>query len=400
MKLTLHEYESIAGVELSDAQAHKLQVAAGNALTVGIGSAEGTWVLRAHEYVGALVVDDLHILIRPKIKPDNLFLMLEVGLPPQAWRSEVFEYETSSDLLRSIIAFFARTTETVVARGLLRSYQEMEERLVALRGRIDMQAQFKAVGVKTPVACRFDEFTSDVFENRYLRAAVRLSLRVPGVLPEDRQRLMRLLAGFEGVADVPVRADDLNSVVFTRLNQHYEPALRLAHLLLAHLTLMDQQGETGASSFLLDMNDLFERFVEHRLGRALRGRLEVAGQLGTHLAFGQQVWMKPDLRFQRLGTDVFVGDIKYKLTADARGRSSDYYQLLAYTTALDLPEGVLIYALVDGGRPERSVKVKHAGKTLHTFAIDLTGGVDDVDNAIEELADWIWARSFQQIGLS
>ena len=110
--------------------------------------------------------------------------------------------------------------------------------------------------------------------------------------------------------------------------------------------------------------------------------------------------MKPDLRFQRLGADVFVGDIKYKLTANARGRSPDYYQLLAYTTALDLPEGVLIYALVDGGRPERSVKVKHAGKTLHTFAIDLTGGIDDVDQSIEELADWIWARSFHQVAVS
>ena len=174
MKLTLHEYETIDGVALSETQARKLRAAAGNALTVAPDREEGTWTLRAQEYVGALVVEDLHILIRPKIKPDNLFLMLEVGLPPQAWRSEVFEYETSSDLLRSIIAFFARTTETVVARGLLRSYQEMEERLVAIRGRIDVQAQFKAVGVKTPVACRFDEFTSDVFENRYLRAAVRL----------------------------------------------------------------------------------------------------------------------------------------------------------------------------------------------------------------------------------
>ena len=117
MKLTLHEYETIDGVALSETQARKLRAAAGNALTVAPDREEGTWTLRAQEYVGALVVEDLHILIRPKIKPDNLFLMLEVGLPPQAWRSEVFEYETSSDLLRSIIAFFARTTETVVARG-------------------------------------------------------------------------------------------------------------------------------------------------------------------------------------------------------------------------------------------------------------------------------------------
>jgi 5-methylcytosine-specific restriction enzyme subunit McrC len=53
-----------------------------------------------------------------------------------------------------------------------------------------------------------------------------------------------------------------------------------------------------------------------------------------------QVRMKPDLEFRRQGTTAYVGDIKYKLTADARARNADYYQLLAYTTAMDLPEGV------------------------------------------------------------
>ena len=264
---------------------------------------------------------------------------------------------------------------------------------MALRGRIDMAGQFRQAGIRVPVACRFDEYTSDIAENRYLKAATRLALRVPGVAPEDRRRLHREVVSLEDVADVHVQPDELDRIAFTRLNAHYQPALRLAQVLLANLTLADQLGKRAASSFLVDMNELFEDFVTQRLRRELRGRLEVLSQFGTHLAERRQVPIRPDLVFRRQGREVLVADIKYKLTGDAQARTSDYYQLLAYTTALDLPEGLLIYCLADGGRPEGVVTIRHAGKRLHTLAIDLTGPSSAVASAISDLASWIHGRA-------
>ena len=94
--------------------------------------------------------------------------------------------------------------------------------------------------------------------------------------------------------------------------------------------------------------------------------------------------------------------------------------MLAYTTALDLPEGVLIYCL-DANRPDdpdnhgstsdltrrrateasdsagtgavSSVRVRHAGKVLHTYALDLSGTTKDVARNLGELADWIEKRT-------
>jgi 5-methylcytosine-specific restriction enzyme subunit McrC len=290
------------------------------------------------------------------------------------------------------VSFFARTVETTLARGVIRSYQEQRERLVALRGRIDFAAS--SAGRHRPAGgVPFDDYTADIAENRYLKTAVRRALRVPRVPPEDRRRLMQQLVALEEVTDVPAPADDVRPDRAHPAQRHYEPALRLARLLLANLTLVDQRGGTTASSFMVDMNDLFERFVTERLRRALRGRLEVRSEPPVHLGEGRQVLMKPDLEFRRRGVPVYVGDVKYKLTADARARSGDYYQLLAYTTALDLPEGVLIYCLADGGRPERSVTVRHAGKVLHTRAVDLTGPPLAVQAEIDMLADWITDRA-------
>jgi 5-methylcytosine-specific restriction enzyme subunit McrC len=216
---------------------------------------------------------------------------------------------------------------------------------------------------------------------------------VPRIPAEDRRRLLQHLVALEDVDDIAVRADELDDIPINRLNVHYEPALRLARLLLENLTLVDQRGGTTASSFLVDMNQLFERFVTERLRRALRGRLEVRSQTLAHLGEGRQVPMRPDLEFRRRGRTVYVADIKYKLTADARARTADYYQLLAYTTALDLPEGVLIYCLADGGQPERTVTVRHAGKRLHTRAIDLTGSASEVASETELLASWVSSQA-------
>ncbi|WP_309224353.1 hypothetical protein [Propioniciclava sp. MC1683] len=75
-----------------------------------------------------------------------------------------------------------------------------------------------------------------------------------------------------------------------------------------------------------------------------------------------------------------MADVKYKLTTDGTGRSSDYYQLLAYCTSLALPRGVLIYA--DAGdlpAPPRRVHVRNGGTILDTVRLSLHGSPEELD---------------------
>ena len=429
-RVELREY-GCAVLPLTDEQAAALnRVGGGQYLSVEPGEHPARWRVSAHNFVGSINVAGLQVLVRPKIPLRNLFLLLEVGLRERDWHDEAVRFETTGDLLPALVSFFARTTETTLARGLYHSYREQHDRLVALRGRVDIARQLARPGVVIPTACRFTDFTADLIENSYLKAAVSRSLRVAGVQPEDRRRLMQHLVTLEDVGDVRHRPDDHDRVMFNRLNEHYKPALRLAELVLANLTLQDRIGETQASSFMLDMNKLFERFVAERLQQALRGRLEVKGQHRDRLDEDRTVVIKPDLVFRSAGTPSFVADIKYKLTGeDAGGHHPDYYQLLAYTTALDLPEGVLIYCLdanraddsdSDGasaatsqhespmpaaGTPDdslpglRSIRVRNVGKVLHTYALDLSGTAEDVARNLDRLAGWIGDRAAATLGV-
>ena len=387
----LVEYES-RELELDEQTARDLRAAARDALAITVTGEPGRYLVTAKQLVGSIVLDEIEILIRPKIRPENLFLLLEVGLPAEAWRRETFDYATNHDLLPAVVSFFARTLDTTLARGVLRSYREHRERLIALRGPIDHPEQLRQPAIASPMACVFDDFTADVLENWYLRAAVQRVMRVAGVRGDVRQTLRRNLAPLEGVSDTPVRPEHLDEIVVTRLNQHYEPALRLARLLLANLTLLDRSGSTGASAFLVDMNDLYQRFVFERLRRLLRPEIQVIEEPREYLGAGRQVPMRPDLVFLRDKQPVYVGDAKYKLTGDATARSGDYYQLLAYTTAMQLDEGVLVYCLADGGMPEREVRVRHTDTSLWTYCVDLTGSADEVDASVTALATWIRSR--------
>jgi 5-methylcytosine-specific restriction enzyme subunit McrC len=389
--IELAEYES-RDVALTAAQARDVAAVAGVRLAVGIGAEPGTFRITATQHVGVVITPAVHIVIRPKVSLDNLFALLGVGLPPQAWQRERFAFETSRDLLAALSQFFARALQQATATGLLRSYRVEQTGLVALRGRIDLPEQIRHPARASTIACTFDEYTADVIENRLLKAATRRLLRVPGV-PADARRLLRqALAAFEEVADVPVRADALDRIVFTRLNRHYEPALRLAQLVLRNLSLLDRVGANDASAFLVDMNELFQRYVTDRLHRALRGRLEVVAEPDVRLGTRREVAMAPDLVFRRQGQDVFAGDLKYKLTETGKGRSGDYYQLLAYLTALRLPAGVLIYCQASGEAPSRRVTVRHSGQSLLTYPLDLTGSNAALEGAVAELAGWIQQR--------
>jgi len=288
--------------------------------------------------------------------------------------------------------FYARHLERALGRGICREYRPEEARLAGVRGRVDLAAQQRFAGLSFPVECRYDEYSADTQLNRVLRAALWRLNRLPGVTPTTRQALLSLDRRLEEAQ--PVQPGDLRGAVnFTRLNEHCRGAEHLARLVLDGASLVDSSGMSGAGVFLIDMNKLFERFVEHRLRRLLADRLIVNGQWPDHLDDDHQVRIRPDLVFERPGGGpVYVGDSKYKLTSDGFAREADYYQLLAYCTALGLSEGILVYCQHDGKAPPREVTTRSIGTRLRTFPLRLSGTVAEVELQVLELAGFIVSR--------
>lgn len=389
--IVLDEYESSV-VALSTEEVAGLRALTGTRLSITAADTPGEWVIRATAHVGTVVLGGVRILIRPKVSNANLFHLLEAGGDALSVRPEAFEYDRTSDLVPSFATFFARVAEAALGRGVHRAYEEREEPLVALRGRVATAAVQRQLGLSVPVTCRFDDYTADVVLNRIIKAATDRLRRLRGVTSTTRAALASILVRLEEVS--PLQGLELRTATrFNRLNMHYRAAERLARMVLQGSSLMDLVGDAEAGAFLVNMNALFEEFVEARLREYLLGRMQVEGQAKRWLDTGHRVvQIVPDLIFSRGGPPLYVGDTKYKLLVDEdRGRNPDYYQLLAYTTALDVHEGVLIYCHDDGIAPQPIV-VENTGTRLFVRGIRLDGTPAEVDGQLRDLADWVVER--------
>jgi 5-methylcytosine-specific restriction enzyme subunit McrC len=291
-------------------------------------------------------------------------------------------------LLEAVVPAFVAQVRRAGRRGRLHGYRSVEATLPLVRGRLRLDAQLRDhFGRVPPAEVRYDDFTVDVEENRLLKAALtrlgRLRLRSAAVA----RMLGQALARFEGVTDVRYDPRALPEVRYTRLNAHYRPAVELARRLLRATAFDLSRGRVTASSFLVDMNVVFEDFVVVALREAL-GLTPGAfpqGAAGKEMTLDRagSVRLRPDLSWWDGPDCTFVGDVKYKRTGAPGVEHPDLYQLLAYTVATGLPAGLLIYA---AGEAEPVSHVVEPGKELQVTALDLAGTPETVLQQIDTLA--------------
>ena len=349
------------------------------------------WRLKAAQYVGTIRSHDHSLLITPKVPLPNLLALMSVEVPSEIWHSETVDLATDPDLLSVMARLFCVATESTTRRGLRSDYVPRQEMLISPRGRIDIRAIINRPGLKIPVPCRYDEHSSDIEINRLLRAALRTATQTGDLSPHWRYRLRLQLAEFEGVTDTHSDPSWVDTWTPRPMERHYESAVRLASLILAGTSISSQFGQQPAHSFLLDMNTLFERYVTRRLQDAAPD-VTVEAQPTSSLDEAGKVDINPDIVFRRDARPVAVADTKYKLLEAGTGKSSDYYQALAYATAYGLKEAWLIYARTPGEEPAGTIRVRNSPVTIRTLGLDLNVPISQLDQQISAIAKLISDR--------
>ncbi len=360
-------------------------------LLASVEPAPGTsdaYYLRPGSTVGALEIGDLSVSIEPKLPIGRVLYLASYAMGVD-FRKERFDYMRQPTLVEALVPALTRAARRAFARGLLHGYRTEEEALHTVRGRIRVADQLRRrFGVPLPVEVRYDDFTDDVLANQLVKAAAdRLGkLRIRS--QRSRRDLAWVAATLDNVSLVEFPTNAVPEVKFDRLNEHYREVVTLARLILRHTSIETGRGRVRANGFLMDMNLVFQEFVT----RALREELALSESSfpsdkrlpRLHLDVARQVRLKPDLSWWNGPTCTFVGDAKYKRIKHAHVPNADLYQLLAYTTALNLPGGLLIYA--QGEAKGVVHRVRHAGKQLEIATLDLSGTIENLESEIGKLA--------------
>lgn len=340
--------------------------------------------------VGIVALDARDVIVRPaKATTDRVLFLISYALDPARWQDRSASYATANDVVEGMAALFAHELRRALRRGVLQGYRSTEDALMTVRGRVRFDDQLRVRHGRTlPLEVRFDEFTEDTDLNRLLRAALWRVSRLP-----IRSQALRSTLAFcssllaDTVTLVDYSTGSIPALSWNRLNQHYRVAGELAVLILGATSVELAGGRSRGAGFVVDMNVVFEEFVRSALREALGlrpGEFPSGKAVHVRLDEDAKVRLEPDLSWWRDGTCLFVGDAKYKRISAKGINHPDLYQLLAYAVALDLPAGLLVYAVGEADRVEH--EIRHTGKTLQVTTLDLAGTPQDILDDIRRLA--------------
>src|ERR1035441_8263013 len=364
--------------------------------SVGVAAApspyrRGAWQIGPAGKVGAARVGGIEIHIKPKVPIARLLFLVGYARHAAAWRPETVPVAEAAELIPVVAQALWRQTERAIGPGLLPGYILLEESSQVLRGRLRESEQLRRHhGLPLPLEIQYDEFTTDIPENRILRTACERMLAVLLVDAESQRMLRRLLRDFSDVTPLH-RGEQIPGWQATRLNARYHAALRLAELVLRATSVEHESGTVAVNGFLLDMPKLFEDFVTVALREALvsayGGRVDDQDQ--NHFDEARQVRLRPDIVWKIRGSAVAVIDAKYKAGKPAGYPNADLYQLLAYCTILGLRNGHLVYAK-GNVNPAHHI-VRRAGIEIFCHAVDLDQPPDELLVQMSDLAERIAA---------
>lgn len=387
-RLSQSEYSTRAYDPLPREEAEAL---AGTERIVVTADLAGRTLLTSTSYVGVVRVREVELRVTPKVGIRRLLWLVGYGADPTGWRydEDTVELVDVGDLVAAMAVSFVQATERALHRGLLRSYRVMEEALPVLRGRLRETDQLRnRMGLAVPLEVRFDDYTPDIPENRVLLSAALRLTRLPDVPPRTLGAIHRLIALLGGDVSPLVPGDELPQTCVEHRNRHYQPALRLARLILTGRSLEQPIGSVLATGFFFDLNKVFEDWLGSALGQALRGREgRLQAQWRGTLDVGHKVRIRPDLVWEVGRRPVAVLDAKYKLLQDSTQPNADLYQMLAYCTALGLKRGHLVYAAGAGAATEHVVR--QTGTTLLAWPMHLDKPIPELMAEVRELAEAI-----------
>jgi 5-methylcytosine-specific restriction enzyme subunit McrC len=387
--LTLPEYRQLLDVHLDEDDLKALAPFCPKQLAVTPSFTSSGYDLSATSWVGTIRTPGFALALEPKVTIPRLLFLLSYTLDPKRWRDVPFDYQPTDSLVEAVIPGFVHQVRRAVWQGVQQGYLTQADALSTVRGRVDFGQQLRRRhGRLPPVEVVYDEFTEDILENRLLKAAIHRLRRLQLRSPVSRSALRTLGSAFERVTLAQFDGRRLPEVTYTRLNEHYRPAVELARLILRATSFDLSHGRARSSAFLVDMNSVFETFVTVALREALRAdeRTFPTPHMAPPLRLDdrRRVRLEPDLTWLHDGSRIFVGDVKYKRLRAAGYLHPDLYQALAYTVATNLDDAMLIYAA--GEVEDATHHVSHVGKRLHIRTLELSAPPDAILNQVQHLA--------------
>ena len=334
---------------------------------------DNQWRLTNQGFAGHIALPDgPQIQLEPKVPLHNLFQLIDTAydLNSFQWLEGWSRCATLAGYFDQLAAYLAAAIARRRRQGLYLNYQERHDTLPYIRGRIDLPKLLARPRSPT-VPSDFSEATIDNQENQLLLWTLHTLVRSGLARSDTQAALKRTLRSLAGVSFVSFPASACHDRTYNRLNHDYAPLHHLCGLFLASLSPNGLAGEVPLPAFLVNMAELFERFVFRWLAQTLPADYDLRAQETVHLDDGGRHRFELDLVLRRQGALTAVLDTKYK-RPDYGPSTQDIAQVIAYAQATGSDQAFLIYPTPLA----EPLNTRIGSVTLRTIHFDLSERVE------------------------
>lgn len=345
--------------------------------------------IRFINVVGTIRLSRVQIDIIPKLKIDDedgryaLINMLAVcgHVPYQTGASHSSVQEVQLDLLTWIAVTYASIMEEQLKRGIPADYVTLEENSLRLKGRLMIPSHIRLNAAdKTRAYCTFDERTISIPLNLVLYKAL-LFLRRKVNDSALQRKLQYLCCYYEDLTPPADVRKMIDFIRFDRQTLRFEPAFRIARLILSQMSVLQRGDQEESLSFLFEVNTLYEMYI----GRVLQQMMQLGPDSVVKLQHEQvkllrnddsgreNIQLIPDIvlgQLQESGNEVWttIIDTKWKTN---KYQQDDIYQMYAYVTGYrDAECAVLLYPKTDENLMNRNWSLSaDKSKRIHVRSV-------------------------------
>ena len=301
----------------------------GGVIKVSRRPGETGWRVFVHNAIGVIGVDDLQIMVKPKI-PTNHFGYLAAYAVDPAWLrlgNGQFQVEEDSGFLPSVWIAFLDALSVSLKADLHHDYVEVHDDPPYVRGRLDLRrTSVNLARGKVAFPSTHEDLSVNNPVNRILKAASSFVAReasriMEGLVIEEkfRQRVIyRLIAdrardaAYQLMQAGELSSDDLVAEI-PRLAIHQQRALELARHILSGIGRTMLVGDKKVSCYLFATPPMIESGIRNLLNSHLSDGMSVTKKTRT----AARLRFNPDLVVEPVGSTPYgvfaTGDVKYRI---------------------------------------------------------------------------------------
>jgi 5-methylcytosine-specific restriction enzyme subunit McrC len=327
---------------------------------------DGNISVTPSHYIGLINVSEHHYVIFPKIykgmNPDQILELLRFqfayayGLKlPESHAEGIGSAPEQKLFAEALYYSFASEALNVLRKRSFLSYQEVQENIQTVRGRIDFPRHLRENFWRARhdrFNCVYEIYQEDCLFSRILKHVATL-VRSRARSKQNITLLTEILMRLDEVQDQRCRYPDCLRVRLTRYQHDFIPILQYCMLFLSFRMANASAGDYQVDYYLINTNELFERFVAGYLKATCSDNWIVKPKIRGFLAHddaGKIFQYENDaLLTSRRDHRRILVDMKYKIV-DFDNRKEKYgisqndlYQMIAYATKRGIPDVLLIY---------------------------------------------------------